>query len=83
MYSVALEFETEQAMQAAADKLWNKHGITGELEMFPTPSGAFRLHIYSEKPIKDSILEKLPGKRVQIKGSFGSAVRAEVPSGDN
>ena len=80
MNTIALEFETEQEMQEVADKLWNKHGITGEFEMFQTPSGTFRLHIYSEKAIKDSLLEKLPGKRVQMKGSFGllSAPRCPV-----
>ncbi|HHW72535.1 MAG TPA: hypothetical protein GX393_04815 [Firmicutes bacterium] len=83
MNSLALEFETEEEMKAVADKLWHKYGVTGELEMFQTPSGAYRLHIYAEKPIKESILEKLPGKRVQIKGSFGAAVRSEVSSGDN
>lgn len=83
MNTIALEFATEQEMQAAADKLWNRHGITGELEMFQTPSGTFRLHVYSEKPIRESLIEKLPGKRVQIKGSFGAAVRTEVPSGSN
>ena len=83
MNTIALEFETEQEMQEVADKLWNKHGITGEFAMFQTPSGTFRLHIYSEKAIKDSLLEKLPGKRVQMKGSFGSAVRTEVPSEGN
>lgn len=83
MNTIALEFATEEEVRAAADKLWNKHGITGELEMFQTSSGAWRLHIYSEKPIKESILEKLPGKRVQIKGSFGAAMRAEVPSETN
>lgn len=83
MFSIALEFESEQEMQAVADKLWNKHGISGELEMFQTSNGTFRLHIYSEKPIKESLLEKLPGKRVQIKGSFGAAVRSEVSSGNN
>ncbi|HPT83705.1 MAG TPA: hypothetical protein PLM25_07435 [Limnochordia bacterium] len=83
MHSIALEFTSEEEMRAVADRLWNKHGVTGELEMFQTPSGTFRLHIYAEKPIKESILEKLPGKRVQIKGSCGAAVRAEVPSGSN
>lgn len=83
MFSLALEFETEEQMQETADRLWNKHGITGEFEMYQTSSGRYRLHIYSEKQIRDSLLEKLPGKRVQIKGSFGSAIRSEVAREDN
>lgn len=80
MYSVAFEFESEQEMQQVADQLWKKHAITGELEMYPTSSGRFRLHVYSEKQIKDSVLEKLPGKKVQAKGSYGSAVPKEAVS---
>lgn len=52
MNTIALEFATEEEVRAAADKLWNKHGITGELEMFQTSSGAWRLHIYSENRSK-------------------------------
>lgn len=83
MYSIALEFETEEQMQNVAQQLWNKHGVTGEFEMFQTKEGPFRLHIFSEKQIRDSIIEKLPAKRVQIKGSFGSATLKEVASDDN
>lgn len=83
MYSIALEFETEQQMQQAANHLWNKHGITGEFEMYPTSSGRFRLHIYSERPIKDSVLEKLPGKNVPVKGNYGVSVPKEALSDDN
>lgn len=83
MYSIALEFETEEQMQSVANQLWNKHGITGEFEMFQTSAGPFRLHIFSEKQIRESVIEKLPAKKVQIKGSFGSAAPKEVTSGDN
>ena len=71
MYSIAYEFETEEQMKAVADQLWNKHGITGEFEMYQAGNGRFRLHIYSEKQIRESVLEKLPGKHVQVKGSYG------------
>lgn len=83
MYAIAFEFETEEQMQSVAKKLWNKHGITGEFEMYQTSAGPFRLQIYSEKQIRDSILEKIPGKRVQIRGSFGSATLRGVSSDDN
>jgi hypothetical protein len=82
VYSIAYEFETEEQMQFAADQLWNKHGITGEFEMYRTGNGRFRLHIYSEKQIRESVLEKLPGKNVQIKGSFGMSAPKEVLSED-
>jgi len=83
VYSIAYEFETEEQMQAVADQLWNKHGITGEFEMYQAANGRFRLHIYSEKQIKDSVLEKLPGKHVQVKGNYGVPAPTEVVSEDN
>ena len=52
MYSIAYEFETEEQMKAVADQLWNKHGITGEFEMYQAGNGRFQLHIYSEKQIR-------------------------------
>lgn len=83
MYSIAFEFETEQEMQQVAKHLWEKQGITGELEMYPTSSGRYRLVICSEKQIRDSVLEKLPGKRIQAKAGYGSAVLKEAPSEDS
>lgn len=83
MYSIAFEFETEQEMQSIAEQLYKKHGITGEFEMYPTSGGRYRLHICSEKPIKDNILEKLPGKKVQVKGGYGSATSKEAASDDD
>ena len=46
MNTIALEFATEEEVRAAADKLWNKHGITGELEMFQTSSGLASAHLF-------------------------------------
>lgn len=83
VYSIAYEFETEEQMQQVADQLWNKHGITGEFEMYQANNGRFRLHIYSEKQIKESVLEKLPGKHVQIKGNYGVPAPKEAASEDN
>jgi len=83
VYSIAYEFETEEEMQRVADQLWNKHGITGEFEMYKTGNGRFRLHIYSEKQIKDSVLDKLPGKNVQVKGNYGVPAPTEVLSEDD
>lgn len=83
MYSIALEFETEAEMQSVAELLWKKHGVTGELEMYPTSTGRYRLQIHSEKQIRDNVLEKLPGKKVQAKGGYGSAVPKEVSNEDD
>lgn len=83
MYSIAFEFETEKDMHFVADQLWKKHGVTGELEMYPTSNGRYRLHVHSEKQIRDSVLEKLPGKKVQVKGSYGSATPKEVVNEDD
>lgn len=79
MYSIAFEFETEKEMLQVANQLWKKHGITGEQEMYQS-GGRYRLHIYSEKQIKESILEKIPGKKIQSRGSYGTALPKEAVS---
>ncbi len=83
MYSFAFEFETKQVMEKVAKQLWDKQGITGELEMYSTSQGRFRLVVCSEKPIRDSVLDKVPGKRVQAKAGYGSVLPKEVSSEDN
>lgn len=74
MQSVGFEFETEEEMLKAAKKLWTKHGISGELEMTATSNKKYRLTIYSEKTIRESILNQVPGKRTQAKAAFGTSV---------
>lgn len=83
MYSIAFEFETRQEMEQVAKQLWDKQGITGELEMYPTSSGRYRLVICSEKQVRESVLEKLPGKRIQAKAGYGSAVLKEATGEDS
>lgn len=83
MFSLAFEFETEEEMKKAAEQLWTKHSVTGELEMYVTNSGRYRLNIHSEKTIRDSVLEKFSGKRLQAKSSFGSKLPKEVISEDD
>ncbi len=65
--SIALEFDSYAEMEKAAALLWNKYDVTGELELMPVSEERFRLTIHSEKQLRDSTLEKLPGKRVQAK----------------
>ncbi len=74
MQSIGFEFETEADMLKTAKKLWTKHGISGELEMVATANKKFRLNIYSEKNIRESVLNQIPGKRTQAKAAFGTTV---------
>lgn len=64
--SFGFEFESEEEMLSVADKLWKKHGVTGEMEMYPVKEGKWRLNVHSEKQVRDSTLEKLPGKPVTV-----------------
>lgn len=82
MQSVGFEFETHEEMIKAAQKLWSKHGITGELEMATTASNKYRLNIHSEKTLRDSLLDQIPGKRTQAKSAFGTTVRTESNDDD-
>jgi hypothetical protein len=79
--SVGFEFETEEQMLKTAKKLWSKHGISGELEMAAAGS-KFRLNIHSEKPLRDSLLNQIPGKRTQAKAAFGTPVQTESADDD-
>ncbi|NLJ74859.1 MAG: hypothetical protein GX331_07705 [Firmicutes bacterium] len=83
VFSVGFEFETEETMLTVAEKLWTKYGVTGELEMYPTSNQKYRLNIHSEKQIKESILDKVPGKRMQAKISYGTSVPKESQNEDD
>jgi len=81
--SVGFEFESEEEMLKAAKKLWNKHGISGELEMAAAGNNKYRLNIHSEKPLRDSLLNQIPGKRTQAKATFGAPVSIESDDDDD
>ena len=83
--SFALEFNTEEEMLQTGDKLWNRHNVTGELEMLPLANGKWKLIVHSEKQLREATLEKLAGKRVQIKTSSGKVkdVAEEDDDDDN
>lgn len=83
VFSIGFEFETEEQMLATAEKLWKKHGITGELEMYPTSNQKYRLNIHSEKQIRESILDQIPGKRMQAKISYGTSAPKESQNEDD
>lgn len=67
--SFALEFQDEKEMRAVAQRLWNRHKITGEMEMMPIGDGRWRLSVHSEKQLRQSTIDKLPGKPVAVKGA--------------
>ena len=77
--SIALEFENREEMEKAASLLWNKYDVSGELELMPLDTGRFRLTIHSEKQLRDTVLERLPGKRVQAKSILREA-KKELPT---
>lgn len=65
MHVVIMEFERESELREAADYLWQKAGITGELNIKPAGRGIWRLELIAEKPVRQSVLEKLKGRRVE------------------
>lgn len=67
--SFALEFEDEASMRRAVEKLWEKNGITGEVDMTPLDEGRWRLDVHSEKTVRDSTIEALGGTRVKARSA--------------
>lgn len=76
--SFALEFETRAEMEKVVRQLQKRHEVSGELEMLPLGDGRWKLTVFSEKPIRESTLESLPGKRVSVH----STVRRESLQGE-
>lgn len=67
--SFALEFDDEESMRRAAKKLWEKHEITGELDMTSLGDGRWRLDVHSEKNVRDVTIEALGGTRVKARSA--------------
>lgn len=67
--SFALEFADEPTMRKAVEKLWDKHEISGELEIRPLDDGKWRLQVHSEKQIRDATIESLGGTRVKVRSA--------------
>lgn len=65
MHVVIMEFERESDLHEAADYLWNKAGVTGELNIKPAGKGVWRMELIAEKAVRQSVLEKLKGRRVE------------------
>ena len=66
MMVVALEFDDPKKLEAAIQRLRQNLGVTGELGIKPLEGGRWRLTISSEKPLRESSLEKLGGQRVDL-----------------
>lgn len=62
--SVTFEFDTQAELVAAIEKLRMKHEVTGEFHVQPVAGRGWRLKLSSEKPLRESILERLSGRRV-------------------
>lgn len=58
-----LEFSSEKDLDETINLLRKKHGVTGEMHIMPLDSGGWRLQVYSEKKLRDSLLENLKGRR--------------------
>lgn len=76
--SFALEFDSRAEAEKVVRLLQKRHEVSGELELLPLGDGRWKLTVFSEKPLRESTLESLPGKRV----SAHSAVRRESLQGE-
>lgn len=62
---LVFEFDKEADMRDLARRLWDHYKITGEMHIQPLPNGRWRLQVYSEKPLRESTLEKYAAFRVE------------------
>ncbi|MBX6378880.1 MAG: hypothetical protein IRY95_10095 [Clostridia bacterium] len=76
--SLTLEFNDERTLRAAVEHLWERLGVTGELQI-RRADGVWRLDLVSEKPLRPQTIERLNG-RVVSDAAEGGAV-AGVPNG--
>lgn len=67
IHSFAWEYDNREDLDETAKHLWNKLGITGELDIVPLEGDRWRLTVHSERPIRESTLESLKGESVQAK----------------
>lgn len=65
MQHVVYEFENEEIMREVIEKLWNQHGVTGEMSVRPSTGGRWRMEMMSEKDVRESTLEKYASYRVE------------------
>ena len=77
MQGLTLEFMHEADVQAAAQEIWEKLKITGELHLHQTSAGVWRLEIQSERPVRAQTLARLGGKLIQVGGKAVESATAD------
>ncbi len=60
-----LQFESEDELNECIELLQEQYGVTGELSAEPIEGGRWELQVVSEKVLRDSVFERLPGRRVE------------------
>lgn len=65
MQYLTFECATEAELRDLAKKLWEQHGVTGEMHMRAASGGKWRLEIASEKELRDTTLEKFAAYRLE------------------
>lgn len=73
IHSFALEIDTRKELDQAIKHLWEKLGITGEIEAAPLEDGRWLLTVHSERAVRDATIDALPGKRVKAKSIISKA----------
>lgn len=66
MRHLLFEFPTEKEMRDTVNKLWGPHNLSGELSVHPLPGGKWRVEIYAERDLRESVLEKFASYRVEV-----------------
>lgn len=65
MQYLSFEFDHEKDMRETIKKLWEAHGVTGEVAVRPLANNRWRMDVTSEKDLRDSTLEKFNTYRVE------------------
>lgn len=68
MFVFALDFDREGDADAAIERLRRQYQVTGEFHVRPLEGGGWRLTVYSERALRDSVIERLGGRRVDARG---------------
>lgn len=61
MQTFVVELATEAEVDALIERLHKKHGITGEIHVKRHDDGSWKLTVYSEKTLRDSVIAKIKG----------------------
>lgn len=66
MQHLVFEFPSEKEMRETVNKLWEGLNVSGELSARPASGGKWRVEIYNEKDLRESVLEKFATYRVEV-----------------